>query len=355
MIALVKNEFTKLFSRKSSWIMQIVLFVAVLALALLMFFVSKIDTSGVEGGDASNAGITAYYDDKDAPVSEEEYWNSADKDGNPTYKSETLSLTDSVAYLKTQEQAAPTKEAKETIQKQIDFYQAYVDADEKPASNSAGISSADFFASLGSSGAVATMLVVVVASIIVATEFSGGTIKLLLTRPYSRSQILFSKYVMCIVYSVISSITLLVASFIFSFILPKQSIFMPLSPSTGAMTAFEHAWMLLGTNFLLMIVYATIAFFFSSVVRSQALAVGVGVGVLFSGGIIRQLLPLAIEKYDWMKWIIFNLLSLNDTVGGSKIAGGLADWQIIAGLGVYTAIILFFTFFLFKKRDVALS
>lgn len=62
------------------------------------------------------------------------------------------------------------------------------------------------------------------------------------------------------------------------------------------MTAFEHAWMLLGTNFLLMIVYATIAFFFSSVVRSQALAVGVGVGVLFSGGIIRQLLPLAIEN-----------------------------------------------------------
>lgn len=100
MIALVKNEFTKLFSRKSSWIMQIVLFVAVLALALLMFFVSKIDTSGVEGGDASNAGITAYYDDKGAPVSEEEYWNSADKDGTPTYKSETLSLTDSVAYLK---------------------------------------------------------------------------------------------------------------------------------------------------------------------------------------------------------------------------------------------------------------
>ncbi|MCB2636671.1 ABC transporter permease, partial [Listeria monocytogenes] len=83
MIALVKNEFTKLFSRKSSWIMQLVLFVAVLALALLMFFVSKIDTSGVEGGDARNAGITAYYDDTGAPVSEEEYWNSADKEGTP--------------------------------------------------------------------------------------------------------------------------------------------------------------------------------------------------------------------------------------------------------------------------------
>lgn len=37
MIALIKNEFTKLFSRKSSWIMQIVLFAAVLTLALLMF------------------------------------------------------------------------------------------------------------------------------------------------------------------------------------------------------------------------------------------------------------------------------------------------------------------------------
>ncbi|WP_270995366.1 ABC transporter permease [Listeria seeligeri] len=356
MISLVKNEFHKLFARKSSWIMQIVLFLAVLALALLMFFVSQIDTSGVDGADTNNAGITAYYDNKGNPVSEEDYWNSVDADGNPTYKSETLSLTDSVAYLKAQEKAAGSKEEKESIQKQIDYYQTYVDADEKPAaSNATGISSANFFGSLGDSAAVATMLVVIVASMIVATEFSAGTIKLLLTRPYSRSQILFSKYIVCILYSAISSITLFLASFIFSFILPKQSIFMPLAPETGAMTAWDHALTLLGTNFLLMIVYATIAFFFSSVVRSQALAVGVGVGILFSGGIIRQLLPIAIEKYEWMKWIIFNLLSLNDTVGGNQIAGDLADWQIIAGLGVYTAIILFFTFFLFKKRDVALS
>ncbi|MBC1814454.1 ABC transporter permease, partial [Listeria booriae] len=70
MISLVKNEFHKLFARKSSWIMQIVLFLAVLALALLMFFVSRIDTSGVDGADTNNAGSTAYYDNKGNPVSE---------------------------------------------------------------------------------------------------------------------------------------------------------------------------------------------------------------------------------------------------------------------------------------------
>ncbi|MBC2256036.1 ABC transporter permease subunit [Listeria ivanovii] len=356
MIALVKNEFIKLFARKSSWIMQIVLFLVILALAILMFFVSRVDTTGVDSASMNNFGITAYYDTKGNPVSEEAYWNSVDADGNPTYKAETLSLTDSVAYLKAQEKAASSKAEKENLQTQIDYYQTYADADEQPVtSNLSGISNANFFGTLGSSAAIATMLVVIVASMIVATEFSAGTIKLLLTRPYSRSQILFSKYIVCIIYSVISSITLFLASFIFSFILPRQSIFMPFSPDTGSLTAWEHAWTMLGTNFILMIVYATIAFFFSSVVRSQALAVGVGVGILFSGSIIRQLLPLAIEKYEWMKWIIFNLLSLNDTVGGNKIAGNLADWQIIAGLGVYTAIILFFTFFLFKKRDVALS
>ncbi|MBC1516447.1 ABC transporter permease subunit [Listeria immobilis] len=353
MIALVKNEFYKLFLRKSSWIMQIVLFLIVLMLAVLMLFVSRIDSESTE--PSGGAGINVYYDTSGAPVSEDDYWNSADKDGNPTYKTENLSLTDSLAYLKQQEKAASSKAEKEALQQQIDFYQPYVDAGEKPVNNPTGISSANFFATLGNSAAVATMLVVIVASMIVATEFSAGTIKLLLTRPYSRSQILFSKYLVCILYSIISSITLFLSGFIFSFILPSQSIFMPLAPETGAMTAWTFAWTMLGTNFLLMIVYATIAFFFSSVVRSQALAVGVGVGILFSGGIIRQLLPIAIEKYEWMKWILFNLLSLNDTVGGTEIAGNLADWQVIAGLGVYTAIILFFTFFIFKKRDVALS
>lgn len=65
-----------------------------------MFFVSKIDISGIEGGDVSNVGIIVYYDDKGVLVSEEEYWNFVDKDGNFMYKFEMLFLIDFVVYLK---------------------------------------------------------------------------------------------------------------------------------------------------------------------------------------------------------------------------------------------------------------
>ncbi|WP_239254858.1 ABC transporter permease [Listeria ilorinensis] len=352
MTALLKNEWLKLFKRKSSWIMQIILVVIVALMAIMMFSITKI-TSDSSDPAAKGGGITAYTNENGQQVSEEDYYRSFDGNGKTNYHAVQLSLQDSVNTLKEQLKQAPESE-KEQIQNQIDYYQGYIDAGEKPLAMN-DFSNASFFGSLGSSATVATILVVIVASTIVAFEFSGGTIKLLLVRPYSRSQILVSKYLICIAYAILSSITLFLSSFIFSFILPKASLFLPLSPNTGATTAFTQALQLSGSNFILMLLFLTIAFLFSTVVRSQALAVGVGIGILFSGSILASLLPLAIAKYDWLKWLLFNLLNLNQAVMGNTVAGGLAIWQIIIGIFVYIALLLILTFTIFRKRDVALS
>lgn len=201
------------------------------------------------------------------------------------------------------------------------------------------------------------MFAVIVASMIIASEFSGGTIKLLLTRPYSRLQILWSKYIVTILYGLVTSVIMAVSAFAFSFMLPNQSLVVPLSSATGTKTALTMAVQLFASNTLLMILYITIAFFFSAVIRSQALAVGVGMGVLFSGSILGQILPGFIEKYDWLKWIIFNLLGLNNQVMDvSYLTGGnLSVPATVMGIIIYIVLIQTATLAIFNRRDVALS
>ncbi|WP_088825230.1 ABC transporter permease subunit [Listeria goaensis] len=348
---LIQNEFQKLFLKKSSWSMQIILVVLIFLMTMLMFTISR--TDGVEE-KLQPQGITSYYNADGQPISEDDYWNAQNENKATGYTEKVLSPKDSVAALKVSKEAAP-KEDQENIQKQIDYYQVYSDEGKIPMSSVSSMTGAEFFASLGTMNMIASILVAVIASMIVASEFSGGTIKLLLARPYSRSQILASKLAVVILYAVITSIVLFISAFLFSFILPSGAYLMPVSPDSGALNALQSALLLLGSNFIMMVVYASIAFLFSAVVRSQALAVGVSLGVLFSGSILSALLPIAIEKYDWLKWLIFNLLNLNSAVTGNPIAGDLAIWQIISGLAVYVLIFLGISFYFFRKRDVALS
>lgn len=353
---LIKNEWQKLLLRKSSWIMQLVLVLMVFLMALLLFFVNKtINTS--EGSGEAPRGVTQHFDASGQPISEDQYNSIAKNDSEKAkqIRTEVLSPKDSVAALKMQKKAVTDKQTKEELQRQIDYYQVYADKGKTPLESAGGPDGAQFFGSLAQEASIATILVVIIASTIVASEFSGGTIKLLLTRPYSRSQVLASKLIICIIYAVISSIVLFVSSLLFSLMLGSESYSLPLAPATGSLNAYEMALKLTGTNFVLMLTFLSIAFLFSSVVRSQALAVGVGIGALFSGNIIATFLPLAIAKYDWLKWLIFNLFQLNSMALGNGVAGGLAMWQVILTLFAYIIVILGFTFYIFKKRDVALS
>lgn len=348
---LIQNEFQKLFLKKSSWIMQLILIVMVFLMTMLMLMISRVDGIAEK---PQPQGVTTYLNAEGQQISKDDYLTAQSEKKAEGYSEKVLSPKDSVTALKATKETAPKTE-QDSIQKQIDYYQVYADKGKTPMTSSSSMSGPEFFASLGTVQMIASILVAVVASVIVASEFSGGTIKLLLARPYSRSQILASKFLVVLLYAVITSIVLLVSAFLFSLFLSGGDYLLPVSLDLGALNAVQAALLLLGSNFILMTVYASIAFLFSSVVRSQALAVGVSLGVLFSGSVLTALLPIAIAKYDWMKWILFNLLNLNSAVSGNPIAGGLAVWQIIAGLFVYIIIFLGLSFFIFKKRDVALS
>lgn len=356
---LMKNELIKLFGRKSSWGMWIVLIVSMFGMA---FAIMKSNTHSRQYYDDYDykGGMTAYQDENGNILSENDFWYLTE--GYDQYTETSLSLDETVTFLENRlaqlnNDKKADKEMVKATKNQLAFYQVYQEKGAQPADSREGTNSAQFFSIFGSLYVLPTLFSVIVASIIIASEFSGGTIKLLLVRPFSRIQILMSKYIVTFVYSVITSVIMAVSAFAFSYLLPIQKLTLPVSEQTGAKTAIELAAQLFASNLLLMVLYITIAFFFSAVIRSQALAVGVGMGILFSGSFLGQILPNIIAKYDWLKWIIFNMLGLNNQVMDANYlaAGNLSIQQTAIGIVAYIVIILIATLVLFKKRDVALT
>lgn len=365
MLTLIRNEFIKLFGRKSNWIMLILMAGLIGGMA---FIVTKTNDSlqSFQADDVieSKGGLTVYKMKDGQLMLEEEFWNqdltSLDDD---SFEQVPLTLNETIDLLKSsikKYESNPKKYEQylvKSAKNQLTFYEAYDEKELTPFDVSKGTSSASFFSVFGHLTFLPTLFSVVIASMIIASEFTGGTIKLLLIRPFTRTQILLSKYITTLIYGLMVSTIMVFASFLASFALPYQSLTVPLSAEYGLRSALDIATHLFATNFLLLALYVTIAFFFSAVIRSQVLAVGVGMGILFSGNILGQFLPNLIEKYGWLKWNIFNLLSLNDQVLGIGYIPktGLSIQETIIDIILHITIILSATIFIFNKRDVALT
>jgi ABC-2 type transport system permease protein len=218
----------------------------------------------------------------------------------------------------------------------------------------AELNSNSLFASLTEMTSFLNLFVVVVAASIVAEEFSRGTIKFLLIRPFTRSQILFSKFVVCLIYGVISTVILYIAS------LASANLFLKAESPLSVVEGF-HGWNALtvagayaGANLLLILLYISITMFISAAIRSQSLAVGIGLGVLFGSTIVNSFLMVLIEKYDWLKWNLFNMLNIKGTLM-EESSFHLNFWQMAVGIIIYSVIIYGLMQYLFNKRDVSLS
>lgn len=204
------------------------------------------------------------------------------------------------------------------------------------------------------------MMIVIVFTIIMAggmvsSEFSSGTIKLLLTRPIRRSKILFSKYISVMAAGVLFSIL----GFIFSWLV--GGIFFGFSDlshpylyySGGAVhegSMLGHIIANYGIQFIQLIIMVTIAFMISSVFRNTALATGLSIFAMMAGPLVIQLLA----GYDWVKYILFTNLDLSYYfAGGTPLFDGMTLAFSITVLLIYYCIFMALTWLFFTKRDVA--
>ncbi|SDB98885.1 ABC-2 type transport system permease protein [Paenibacillus sp. UNCCL117] len=192
-----------------------------------------------------------------------------------------------------------------------------------------------------------TIFSVIVAGDIVASEFSWGTIKLLLIRPASRSKVLASKLIAALLFM----LGLLALHFIFSYFtgLILFGMGAPLLPGGESMGNIVRTY-LLDTVSIVMTVL--LAFMISAAFRSSSLAIGLSIFLLLTkDGVV---LILARLKYDWVKYFLFTNTDLTPYVtGGKPPVEGMTLGFSVAVLVAYAVLFYLISWLLFTKRDVA--
>jgi ABC-2 type transport system permease protein len=314
MIPLIQNELMKIFGKMASWIYMIIIVMAVLIAGIIYMKFSA--------------------------------------DPNPNWRQDTQA---EIAMLENQ-MASASDDEKKMIQNQIEQTQQFLDQNINPNEKTNWHFMNDVVVGVSS---LVTLFVVVVGSANVAAEFSDGTIKQLLIRPHQRWRILLSKYIAVIIYALLLVLTLIVSGYIIGLILFGSGDF---NMKIFEITLEGRKVAEVGTQFMLKMLYfipslliiMTIAFMLSTLFKSQALAVGIGIFVLFFSSTIGGIILMLADKYTWAKFLIFPHLDLTVYALQDRILEDITMPVSLAILAVYYAIFMMLTFFFFQKRDISI-
>ena len=207
-------------------------------------------------------------------------------------------------------------------------------------------------------GVFIIVVIIMIAGTIVSEEWSKGTIKLLLVKPYTRTQILLSKFLTVLIVSafvIVSTILMqiLVGGILFGF----ESLFEPVviyNLSTNAiqeMNIFAYLGIQTLTQLPIIILLATLAFAISTIFSNSALAITVSLLGYMGASIINQ---LAIAyNLTFMKYFVTMNWDLSQYLfGGLPYMEGMNLITSIIICVVYLLIMLIPTFIIFKKRNI---
>ncbi len=191
-----------------------------------------------------------------------------------------------------------------------------------------------------------TIFSVIVAGDSVASEFSWGTVKLLLIRPASRGKILWAKYVSVLLFIAELLLLLLIISYFTGLVLFGVSGSVP---PGGTLPDILQGY---GIKAVEIVMTATLAFMISTVFRSSSLAIGLSIFLMFvSGTIVVILVQL---RYVWVKYLLFANTDLTPYFhGGKPVVPGMTLGFSLAVLAAYWVVFYAVSWLLFTKRDVA--
>ncbi|GKU80402.1 hypothetical protein L3i20_v247990 [Paenibacillus sp. L3-i20] len=199
-----------------------------------------------------------------------------------------------------------------------------------------------------------TIFTVIVAASIVAEEFTAGTIKLLLIRPWSRTKILLSKYIATVMFIVLLAFLLLVSSLLVNWICfdlfntmeKVPQLIMPMGTSN-----FEYIIQYYVLSLITTIMTTTIAFMISTIFRSSGLAIGIS---LFLVLIVNNLMLLLMAlPYKWVDYLLFAHLYLTPYLNPEIPHGDMTLAFSLSVLACYYVVFMSITWYVFNKRDVA--
>ena len=197
---------------------------------------------------------------------------------------------------------------------------------------------------------------IIIAGTIVSNESQKGTIKLLLTRPYSRNKILLSKYIVCLITILMFIIGFLISQFIVGCIVDGFDVFkVPIvefnveTNSIAVLSVFKYAILKILFTLPVAILLSTFAFLLSTVSLNSALSVAMPILGYMGSNIVN----VFIDRAKFLKYFVTANWDLSVYMfGGKGVAEGLNFAISFIICLIYLVIMLISTFSVFNKRDI---
>ncbi|MDQ0245018.1 ABC-2 type transport system permease protein [Bacillus fengqiuensis] len=191
---------------------------------------------------------------------------------------------------------------------------------------------------------IVQVFAVIIAGDIVASEFSWGTIKLLLIRPATRAKILFSKYIAVLFFTWTIMFVLFLSSLLFGLIF--------FGMGEGGLFMFGKVTSMYCLQFIEILMMVTFAFMISTVFRSSSLAIGLSIFLTFMGKPVVDILYHF--DFEWGKYVLFANTDLSPYFSsGDPMFPGMSLGFSILILLVYFTLFQALSWFVFMKRDVS--
>ncbi len=197
---------------------------------------------------------------------------------------------------------------------------------------------------------------IIIAGTIVSNEAQKGTIKLLLTRPYSRNKILLSKYIVAISAIFIFIIGFTISQFVAGGIMQGFDVFnIPMveydigTNNIVVMSSFKYLLLMIVSSLPISVLLSTLAFALSTITTNSAVSVAIPI----LGYMMSEVINIFIEKIKILKYFVTANWDLSLYLfGGKGLAEGL-NWYIsLIICFIYLLIMIITTFIVFKKRDI---
>jgi ABC-2 type transport system permease protein len=198
---------------------------------------------------------------------------------------------------------------------------------------------------------IISFFAVIIGASIVSNEFSTGTIKMLLTRPVSRAKILTSKLLTVFLYGIVLYIAAVFLSYIVGVVVYDGTTEPTLVYENGKVIEksfiadVAYTGLLMSADFIMTILFA---FMIGSVFRSSSLAIGLTLIISFMTALIVGFF----NRYEFVKYIWITHSNLTQHKNGVLLVEGITMQMSLIVLGVYAVIFTAISYLVFMKRDI---
>ncbi|WP_068784722.1 ABC transporter permease [Paenibacillus phocaensis] len=311
MIGLVANESMKIYSRKLTWILLILLFVITISSSIL----GKINNTNSPDWRAETTQLVQQYEER-------------------------LKITE----------LSPTLRADAENKLKIAKYRLEHDFP-APSDN-------PWSALLTFSGLIEMVIVfaIIMAADMVAGEYTTGTMKLLLIRPHSRAKILFSKYIAVSLFAIVMLTLLVVCGYAANALfygwgnIHMTDLFLNPQGQVVQLNVLMQIIKMYGLSIFPVMGYVTLAFAVSTVLRNSALALGISLFIMIVGNSMIE----ATAKMKWLKFLPFANSDISLYIFHLPARPEMTLNFSIAVLLAYIAVLTLLSWYVFKKRDVSI-